>query len=178
MPRAIDLIGQRFGRLTVTTRVGKKHGSALWQCTCACGTVTEVTTRSLRSGNTRSCGCIHKEELAARNRASAKHGFSDKERLYNIWHSMRQRCNDPNRKDYSNYGGRGVKVCPEWDDYQVFRSWSLANGYADNLSIDRIDVNGSYCPDNCRWVDAKAQARNRRTDNVRRNADGTYKRAN
>lgn len=178
MPGALDLTQQQFGRLTAIRRVGSKQGGALWLCRCSCGNFTEVTARSLRSGNTRSCGCIHKEQLVRRNRASAKHGYSDKERLYNIWHAMRQRCYDPNRKDYPNYGGRGISVCFEWGDYEAFRSWAMANGYADHLSIDRIDVNGNYCPENCRWVDAKTQARNRRTDNVRRNPDGTYKRAN
>ena len=138
----------------------------------------KVTTRELNSGNTKSCGCIRSEQLARRNKVSAKHGYADKERLYSIWHGMRQRCNDSNHKDYPRYGGRGITICPEWNDYSAFRFWAINNGYTDELTIDRKEVNGNYCPENCRWADAKTQANNRRTENVRRNADGTYKRAN
>ena len=174
----INLAGQQFGRLIAIKRVGAKRGSALWLCKCECGNTADVNARELNSGNTKSCGCIHKQQLAARNKTTAKHGYSDKERLYNIWHAMRQRCYDPNRKDYPNYGGRGITICSEWDDYKTFRNWALFSGYKNNLSIDRIDVNGNYCPENCRWADTKTQAKNRRAENVRRNADGTYKRAN
>lgn len=178
MGALIDLTGQRFERLIVIERVGTQRGSSLWLCKCECGNTVEVNARSLTSGNTKSCGCIHKEQLANRNRATAKHGYSDRERLYNIWHAMRQRCHDSNYKDYSRYGARGITICPEWNEYLAFRTWALNNGYADDLSIDRTDNNGNYCPENCRWVDAKTQANNRRTENVRRNADGTFKRAN
>jgi len=178
MGALINLSGRRFGRLTVLYRVGTKQGSPLWLCKCDCGNTKEVIMRSLTTGNTKSCGCIHKQKLAKRNTMSAKHGGADKERLYNIWHGMRQRCNDSNHKDYPRYGGRGITICPEWNDYAVFRAWALANGYADDLTIDRKEVNGNYCPENCQWADAKTQANNRRTENVRRNADGTFKRAN
>lgn len=88
-------------------------------------------------------------------------------RLYNVWKAMRQRCSDPGCKDYPNYGGRGITICPEWDDYTAFRSWALASGYDSEAprgvcTIDRTDVDGDYCPTNCRWVDSKTQANNKR----------------
>lgn len=167
MPAFIDITNQKYGQLTAIKRVGTKSGCALWQCVCDCGTITEIPVRSLRCGNTKSCGCVHSSLISARNKANAKHN-GEGERLYGVWHAMKQRCTDPNRKDYENYGGRGIKVCDEWaNDYAIFREWSLQNGYDENASygqctLDRIDPNGHYCQDNCRWTDAKLQANNRR----------------
>lgn len=167
MGKFINLTGQRFGRLTAVKRVGTKNGSPLWECICDCGRIIQVSTNHLRSGNTRSCGCIHKEQLVSRNIKNAKHGYEG-ERLYGVWRAMKQRCSNSNRKDFSNYGGRGVVVCTEWlNDYVAFRKWAFSNGYDPNASymactLDRIDVNKGYCPSNCRWVDMKIQANNRR----------------
>lgn len=154
------LIGQQFGMLTV---VGKAEpspdGQVIWRCRCECGRETLVRGGNLRNGHTKSCGC-YRERL--RPGLHKTHGES-KTRLYKIYHGMKKRCYNPNAQFYERYGGRGITICDEWlNSFEVFREWALANGYRDDLSIDRIDNDGNYEPRNCRWEASKRQRRNRR----------------
>jgi len=160
--KLIDISGQQFGRLTVRERaVNNKHGKSRWRCTCSCGNETVVDGNSLRQGNTQSCGCLQKERTTAYKQ---KHGKSHL-RIYSIWTSMRSRCSNQHHKDWQHYGGRGICVCPEWNcNFMSFYHWATVNGYSDNLTIDRIDVNGNYTPDNCRFVTQIQQQTNRRNN--------------
>ena len=159
-----DLTGQRFGRLIVIKRVeNDKLGKAQWLCQCDCGNKKEVSTQSLKSGKVQSCGCLHKEMLI--NRLTT-HGKT-KTRIYRIWSRMKASCSNPNVIGYKNYGGRGITVCCEWrNNFMSFYNWAIANGYSDELTIDRIDVNGNYEPSNCKWSTKKEQANNMRTNKL------------
>lgn len=167
MGKRIDLIGKRFGRLTVIEKIGldEKKQNVLWRCKCDCGNEDIVRTSHLMDGSTRSCGCYARDVTSKR---STKHGDykGDKPtRLYKIWYDMKSRCKYESTNGYERYGGRGITVCEEWDtDYTKFKEWALLAGYQEGLTLDRIDNNGNYCPENCRWVTMKEQARNRTTN--------------
>lgn len=165
MSKTIDMTGQQIGRWTVLARAANNaRGQAMWECVCSCDnhTIGIVCGADLRCGKSLSCGCLHDEQLSLIRK---KHGGCG-QRLYGIWKGIKQRCNNNNNPAYKNYGGRGISICDEWNDYTHFMDWALDNGYADNLTIDRIDVNGNYGPENCRWVTNDAQANNKRTSHL------------
>lgn len=160
--RPVDIAGQRFGRLVALRPTSQRRsGKVMWLCQCDCGNTTLATSNNLKTGGTRSCGCLYRETVGDARR---KHGMTGT-RIYGIWKAMRSRCLNVNNKSYENYGGRGISVCNEWggeDGFKNFHDWSMKHGYADNLTIDRIDVNGDYTPNNCRWITQHEQTRNKR----------------
>lgn len=171
MPRKgdyADLTGQRFGRLLVIGFAGRNHSkNVTWKCQCDCGNTRIVSSSNLRAG-TKSCGCLLRESATAKL-PKPKHGLFGT-RIYGVWSRMIARCENKNVRSYPNYGGRGIKVCDEWrNSPESFAEWAFATGYDPDAPIfectlDRIDVDGDYCPENCRWVDIKAQQNNKRNN--------------
>lgn len=162
--RLIDLKGQRFGKLTVLERAcPERKGKVYWVCRCDCGNYTVVAGDNLKSGNTKGCGCM---QVEGARKVNKKHGRTGT-KLYKAWDSMRQRCYNPQKDHYEDYGGRGISVCDEWaNDFSSFCDWAMSHGYNEKLTLDRIDVDGNYCPENCRWSTMKEQQNNRRSNHL------------
>ncbi len=161
--RIKDLTGQRFGRLTVIGLKPTEGRHTYWYCKCDCGNIKSVRSDSLSNGSIKSCGCLKKEQDKL-NLNRTTHNMHD-ERIYKIWQGIKKRCYNSNNKSYPNYGGRGIKMCDEWkDDFVKFYEWVKITNYNDSLSIERIDVDGDYEPNNCTFATNKQQCNNRRSN--------------
>ena len=149
--KRLNLEGQRFGRLLVEGQAGKTRRGTLWRCRCDCGNVSELAANTLTSGNSKSCGCGRRKADGMARSA-----------LYGVWATMHQRCKNPAVRGYKFYGARGITVCERWSKFEHF--WEDMGPRPPGLSLDRIDHNGPYAPENCRWLSTKGQCRNTRAN--------------
>mgnify|MGYP000002957813 FL=1 len=168
-----DISGEKFGKLTVLKLDKIVNRKSYWIVRCECGTIKSVRSDTLKVIT--SCGCNKKKQDII-NLGITNHHELTHHPVYSIWNAMINRCGNPHNKHYNNYGGRGIKVCEEWKDIRIFSKWADETGFEPNknLSIERKDVNGDYCPENCCWIDRKFQTRNRR-NTVMLKIDGVNK---
>lgn len=156
--------GDVFGRLTVLQfQQGTKESPGFYICQCECGNKTKAHSTDLKSGLKRSCGCLQREVCKITGKKSCTHNMSHT-RLYRTWRGIKTRCSKTTKCNSKNYSDRGIKMCEEWNDFENFMKWAYETGYTDELTIDRIDVNGDYCPENCRWLTNFEQQSNKRTN--------------
>lgn len=162
MPKPLTVNkGDKFEKLTVLHEVEKKNNKRYFKCECECGNKKDIRLGNLTKGKVKSCGCLLKDN-GVRNKI---HGQWNKA-VYGVWRDMKQRCLNPKNQQYKNYGGRNITVCTEWLEAENFIKWAFSNGYQQDLSLDRKDVNGNYEPGNCRWVTMSVQQNNKRTNRI------------
>ena len=170
----IDLVGKKFGRLTVVEDTGRrKWGYVVWLCECVCGEEREIISNSLLQGNTKSCGCLRRDIGFTKNLQHGDGRRGKRPRIYRIWQAMLNRCYNENNKSFCWYGGKGIRVCQEWRKYLPFKRWAEKNGYKNDLTIDRIDNSGHYEPSNCQFI-TQSENSKKMIKSAKRNRYGVF----
>lgn len=163
-----DIIGNRYGMITVVEYAGIINNKSYYKCMCDCGKEHLASRQHLRFGDVKSCGCNRY------GHGRRTHGMTNS-KIFKVWQGIKKRCTNKNDPCYQKYGAKGIEICPEWEhDFMAFYNWAMENGYKEGLTIDRKDYRGNYCPENCRWVDLYEQANNK-SNNIRITIDGVEK---